>query len=222
MAEEWGWPLLQVPMILVGPETRHLAAAKARAHARDGVVPRYVVAAYEAQEAAPLQRKARAPRLASDEERGALRRGLEQPAQRRCIEVMQEEIGDDGVEPRARSLEELMRLGCNRGGFPLQLGQILQDRFVESVRSIDEMHFDARLAHFASDAQHESSIAGAEVGDAHGFSLGPANPRQCPRYMQGVCHEPIYPAQVRARALGAWVVRRKRVQPLRLEHAVQG
>ena len=222
MAEGPRRPLFQVPMSRVRPETRHLAPAKAGAHARDRVVPRNVVAGHEAEKAARVQRKARASRLAGHEERGALRRELEQPAQRRSLEVMQEEIGDDGVERRPRSREEVMRLGGSRDGFALQSGESVDDRLVESIGSINQMHFSARSAHPAGDAQHELSIAGAQVGDARALSLGPAKPRQCPRHVQGVCHEPIHPAQVRARALRARIVRRKRIQPFRFEQAVQG
>src|SRR5687767_320691 len=84
------------------PAGGELAATEPGAHADHGVVPRHVVAADEAHQAARAERDRRAPRLAGDEKRRARRGEGEQAPQVVIGEVVEKQVGDDGFERPAR------------------------------------------------------------------------------------------------------------------------
>src|SRR5688572_10557239 len=68
MAEQAGPALLQLPVRVRGPQRRQLPPGEPRPHREHGIVTRDVVAAEQAQHAAPGERERRAPRLARDED----------------------------------------------------------------------------------------------------------------------------------------------------------
>src|SRR5258706_14681370 len=98
--------LLENPRPIAGPKRRNLAPGKARADTHDRVMAAHVGAADEAQESRTAQRQRRAPGLARDERSRALRDELEEARKARCFEMMQEQVGDDHVNPRAGGIRE--------------------------------------------------------------------------------------------------------------------
>ena len=174
MAEQTRGILEQRPATVAGrPEIPDLMAGETRAHARHRVCPRDGIGPNRADQMASEQRQARAARLACEKACAASRNGIEQPAQLRRVEVMQEQICDDQIEPLGSVLGPFEHVEHCRAGLPADLSIACLSFGRDEIEPIEQRQFHGRpnRVHEAGESEHQRTVAGSQLEHAQGRTI---------------------------------------------------
>src|SRR5690349_1309651 len=203
------------------PCRRQFVADEAGAHADDAVVPRHRARAEKEDEVAGGERHAAAPGLARDDRVGTARAAGEQAAQSSAVEVVEEEVGDDGIPALAvvgaRPVEDV---GGERPRVPTARSVRGDGLRVDDRLLIEQVDVSAgpAIATVPRDVEQQPAVAAADLEQAQAAAAFAERARERALEDAARTHRGVDAAQVAACALRSRIFGGEMVERLGLEN----